>query len=516
MAGGLEGYNQKRHFEKTSEPEGKLEETGKQLRFVVQNHSARRDHFDFRLEWGGVLLSWAIPKGPSYDPRDKRLAVEVEDHPLEYRDFEGTIPKGEYGGGTVMIWDEGYWEPQADFDQGRTDGSLKIVLYGKRLKGKWALVRLKARPEEAKNNWLIVKERDEYAQDNDGISEFDTSVSTGRTMSEIAEDKTAEGNDVRNPFYNTNVQLAKLVDTAPEGADWLYELKYDGYRIIAYIEGGKVKLITRNGQDYTKKFNKVADSLSKWFGSRAAVLDGEVVIINAKGRTDFQALQNHIKSPKGERLTYIIFDLLALDGADLRNKKLIERKEKLETILEGAPHELYYSKHLSGNGQEIFVSACRADFEGVVCKRADSIYSGTRNGDWVKMKCRARQEFVIGGYTVSDKKTDGFSSVILGVYDGNDLVYAGRAGTGFTERSTKALKDKFDEINSETSFFKNTPKPRAKEDITWLKPILVAEIEFAEWTDDNLLRQGSFKGLRDDKQPGEVRREQARAGKERA
>lgn len=507
MAIKLQEYNRKRNFEITGEPEGVTAEPEEGLRFVVQHHAARRDHYDLRLEWDGALLSWAVPKGPSYNTRDKRLAVQVEDHPLEYRSFEGTIPKGEYGGGTMMLWDEGFWEPLFDVDEGLKNGSLKFVLKGSRLKGKWALVRMKPKAGEADKNWLFLKEKDDYAQTSDGISEFATSVRSGRTMEEIgagAAEKT-----IRNPFDQVDVQLAKLVNTLPESEDWLYELKYDGYRIVAFVGGGSVRLLTRNGNDYTKRFAGIAYSLTEWTAGRPMILDGEMVILDAEGKTDFQALQNYMRNPKGQNLTYIIFDLLALDGADLRDRPLTDRKDTLEALMKDAPGNLRYSQHIRGKGKEFLLAACNSNLEGIVGKRTDSVYRGTRNGDWIKLKCDKRQEFVIGGYTLSDKKTSGISSILLGVYEGKDLVYAGRAGTGFTARSMKELEQKFEGTKRKTSPFKQAPEPRKNEEITWLEPELIAEIKFAEWTEENLLRHTSFKGLRTDKDPRDIKRETA-------
>ena len=508
MAANLEEYNLKRNFEKTVEPEGSGAQASKKapeepLRFVVQHHLARRDHYDFRLEWNGALLSWAVPKGPSYNPHDKRLAIKVENHPLEYRNFEGTIPKGEYGGGTVMLWDEGIWQPYADVEQGLREGSLKFILKGRRLKGKWALVRLKADQGENKENWLLLKEKDEYVRADDGISVYTASIRTGRTMTEIGEQ--ADAKIIRNPFDKTEVQLAKLVSTPPEGKDWLYELKYDGYRIMAFVEGNNARLITRNGNDYTQRFQAVAYSLIDWASNRAMVLDGEMVITDEQGRTDFQALQNYLRKPEGKNLTYIIFDLLALDGVDLRGLPLVERKEKLESLMATAPKNLYYSKHIRGKGKECFAGACKLNLEGVVGKKADSVYSGTRNGDWIKLKCDKRQEFVIGGYTLSNKKTSGVSSLLLGFYRGEDFIFAGRAGTGLTERTMKELELKFESIKTKIAPFKNAPEPKKDESITWLEPVMVAEIKFSEWTEENLLRQASFKGLRADKEPRDIR-----------
>ncbi|MPM01566.1 Multifunctional non-homologous end joining protein LigD [bioreactor metagenome] len=507
MIATLDEYNRKRNFEKTAEPEGSREKPGEGLRFVVQHHMARRDHFDFRLQWNGALLSWAVPKGPSYDTRDKRLAVQVEDHPLEYRNFEGAIPKGEYGGGVVMLWDEGTWEPQTDVEEGLGKGSLKFVLNGSRLKGKWALVRLRAKTGETKSNWLLLKEKDEYDQPANGISEFTTSIRSGRTMAEI--EKGEEEKTTKNPFDKTDVQLAKLVNTVPEGEDWLYELKYDGYRILAFVEAGGVRLITRNGNDYTARFQTAARSLLDWAAGRAMVLDGEMAVTDTEGKTDFQALQNYLRDPKGQNLTYIVFDLLALDGTDFRGRRLTERKEALEVLMKDAPNNLSYSRHVRGTGKESFHAACEANLEGIVGKKADSIYSGTRNGDWIKLKCDTRQEFVIGGYTLSDKKTSGISSLLLGVYEGQELVYAGRAGTGLTSHGMKELEERFESIQRKEPPFIRVPERKKNEKITWLEPVLAAEIKFAEWTEDNLLRQASFKGLRTDKDPRSIKRESA-------
>lgn len=512
MAAELEEYNQKRNFEKTSEPEGtnaqmRMEKPDGRLKFVVQHHLARRDHFDFRLEWNGTLLSWAVPKGPSYNPRDKRLAVRVEDHPLEYRNFEGLIPKGEYGGGTVMLWDEGSWKPQTDVNEGLRSGSLKFILNGRRLKGKWALIRMKPKADETENNWLLFKEKDEYIQTADGISGFLTSIRTGRTIEEI--EKGEAEKSTHNPFDKANIQLAKLVSKAPGGVDWLFEVKYDGYRILAFVEGNSVRLITRNGNDYTDQFQVVADSLIDWASGKAMVLDGEMAVTDDQGRTNFQALQNYMRQPKGKRLTYIIFDLLALDGADLREHTLIDRKETLEILMKGAPKNLHYSQHVQSNGKKSFEAACQAELEGIVGKKADSVYSGTRNGDWIKLKCDKRQEFIIGGYTLTNKKTSGISSLLLGVYEGEDLVYAGRAGTGLSARAAAGLESKFTAIKQEISPFRQPPKARSNEEVFWLQPQLVAEIKFAQWTEENLLRQASFKGLRTDKNPKDIRKETA-------
>ncbi|MGI6748131.1 MAG: DNA ligase D [Anaerovoracaceae bacterium] len=499
----LDEYNQKRNFDKTMEPEGEMVSPGECLRFVIQHHIARNDHYDLRLEWHGALLSWAVPKGPSYNTKDRRLAVQVEDHPLEYRNFEGTIPKGEYGGGVVMLWDEGFWEPNNDVDEGLNEGVLKFTLKGRRLKGKWALIRLKPKAGDTRDNWLLLKERDEYTKTIDGISDFTTSIRTGRTMEEI--ERGEDEKIIKNPFNQTDVQLAKLVNTVPAKDGWLYELKYDGYRIIAFLEGNNVRLQTRNGNDYTKQFQEVASSLVDWAAGRAMVLDGEMTVVDSSGKSDFQALQSYLKNQGNKRLTYIVFDLLALDGEDLRGQRLFDRKQTLEALMKNAPKNLYYSRHIKGNGKESFAAACEAGMEGIIGKKADSVYSGTRNGDWIKLKCGKRQEFIVGGYTLSDKKIRGVRSLLLGIYEGEKLVYVGRAGTGFSQADMNMLEEKFSKLIRTSSPFSHQPKTRANEKITWLEPKLVVEIKFAEWTKDNLLRHASYKGIRTDKDPKDIK-----------
>lgn len=501
-------YKEKRNFEKTKEPAGtvKAAKKTKTLHYVIQHHLARRDHYDLRLEWQGALLSWAVPKGPSYNPADKRLAVEVEIHPFDYKDFEGTIPKGEYGGGTVMLWDEGTWEPKyEDVDKGLRDGSLKFVLNGKRLKGQWALVRLDKKEGDSKDNWLLIKDKDEYSKDNDGIGDFTTSIRTNRTMEEI---ETGEKQKMsHNPFDSVDVQLATLVENAPSEDGWVFEPKYDGYRIVAFVENNSAKLVTRNGKDYTKHFIDIALSLESFSRGRAMILDGEAVVIDDKGKSDFQALQSFMKKSKGDNLTYAVFDILSLDGKDLRDKTLLERKEILANLMKNPPDNLYFSRHIKGNGKKSFESACELDLEGIIGKRADSKYTGTRNGDWIKLKCDRRQEFVIGGFTVSDKQTSGLSSVLVGYFDKDKFIYAGRAGSGFTEKERKDLYKKFSSIIVEKSPFEKVSDKKSNEEIFYLEPKLVAEIKFAEWTNENLLRQASFKGLRTDKEVKDVKRE---------
>lgn len=503
MPDSLQKYNQKRNFDNTSEPQGKrINEKEKKgdLKFCVHHHIARREHYDLRLEHNGVLLSWAVPKGPSYNPRDKRLAVKVEDHPFDYRNFEGTIPKGQYGGGVVMLWDEGSWNPLSDVEKGLKEGSLKFELNGIRLKGKWAIVKLKENDD--KDNWILIKDKDSYSQNQNGISHFNQSIKTGRTMAEI--EKGTEQKNTKNPFTFADVQLAKLAKNVPVDQNWLYEVKYDGYRILAFIEGNNVTLLTRNNKDFTHRFKDIAASLISWANGRAMVLDGEAVITDSEGKTDFQALQNHMKKQSGNSPAYIVFDILAFEGKDLRQYPLTERKAILDNIMSSLPYNIHCSKYVLGKGKESFNAACKLNLEGIIGKRLNSKYSGTRNDDWIKLKCGKRQEFVIAGYTLSDKKKSGVSSLLLGVYEGKNLIYTGRVGTGFTQKLSAELEEKFKSIISQKSYFINAPKQNNNEKITWLKPLTVCEVNFAEWTKENLLRQASFKGLREDKNPKEI------------
>jgi len=484
----LSQYNEKRDFTKTGEPAGKTGKPGKELHFVIQHHFASREHYDFRLEHNGALASWAVPKGPSTDPADKRLAVRVEDHPLEYRHFEGTIPAGQYGAGTVSIWDEGIYEALE-----WKDGSIKIELFGKKLTGRWALVRM----DDGKGkNWLLIKEREK---------------SRGRPPDVPGQTKPSNPGRSKNPFTAADPQLAQLVKAVPEEEGWVYELKYDGYRILSFVEDGKARLLTRNGSDYAHKFKTAAQALVAFAGGRAMALDGEMVVTDSAGRPDFQALQGYIKSPKDKQLQYMLFDILALDGEDLRPLPLVRRKEILAHLLAGAPEPLHYSAHIEGRGEALLQAARGAGLEGVVGKRADAPYTGARNGDWIKLKCGERQEFVVGGYTISSKRTGGVSSLLLGVYQEGKLAHCGRAG-GFSQRDIDMLEGKFRPIIRKTPPFVEAPRARAGESVFWLRPTYAAEVAFAEWTREGLLRQAKFKGLREDKDVKQVVREDEPVG----
>lgn len=496
----LKSYRKKRDFAVTGEPEGAPapKKKGDALRFCVQRHAARREHFDLRLELGGVALSWAVPKGPSFSSSDKRLAVRVEDHPVEYMDFEGTIPAGEYGGGTVMLWDEGHWIPRTDPVRGLKEGSLKFKLNGKRLKGDWALVRIRPKGEE--DAWLLIKERDEYSKQSAGISKFTRGVRSKKSMAEIAKGKE------RNPFHGASVMLADLCEALPSDMGWLFELKYDGYRMLGYVQGGRAVLKSRNGADCTKRFPAAAAALEELLGERAAVVDGEMVVAGEDGVPDFSALQSYAAAGRGKGLSYVLFDLLALDGEDLRARPLSERKARLKALLCGAKPPLSYSEHTEKITKKQLAALEARGIEGVVAKRADSAYAAGKNGDWRKLKFRNSDEFVIGGYTVREGK---LRSLLVGYFEEGALRFAGSVGTGFTETARRALFEQLSALRRETSPFLSAPK-RCPADAVWVQPALVAQVEYAEMTPSKLLRQASFKGLREDKPARCVGREQPR------
>lgn len=468
----LQKYNEKRNFNNTSEPFGKIDNE-QANRFVIQYHKSRAIHYDFRLEYNGVLLSWAVPKGLSTNPKDKRLAVHVEDHPVSYINFEGIIPKGNYGAGSVEIFDNGNYLPITDFKDGLKKGHLKFCLNGGKFKGAWSLIKLDDK------NWIIVKIDDEY--------------------SEVKNSKKK-----KLPFSNCSVQLATLVSNIPIGSEWLFEIKYDGYRIVSYYEDNKVKMLSRNGTDYTKKFNNIAESLTQ-FKENNFVVDGEVVSFDENGRSDFGLLQNNIKK-KNNNFFYVIFDLLALNGEDLRDLCLEKRKEKLSFLLNNVNENILFSKHIVNEGEKCFEFAKKNNLEGIMAKKSSSKYLGKRTEDWLKIKCYMRQEFIIIGFTKSEKN-EIFSSLLLGVYDNRNLTYVGKVGTGFSESLKKELKTKFKPL------IITVPHFNLKEDVTWLKPSLVAEIQFSEFTKDNLLRQASYIALREDKKAEEVIMEFKKSGK---
>jgi bifunctional non-homologous end joining protein LigD len=561
----LERYRSMRDFRVTSEPSGggkvkSLDEQG--LPFVIQKHAASHLHYDFRLGWNGVLKSWAVAKGPSYVTRDKRLAVQVEDHPIEYGGFEGIIPKGQYGGGTVMVWDQGTWQPQpghTDVDAGLRTGSLKFIMHGKKMKGKWALIRMGGKAaNERKPNWLLIKEHDEFERgENDPIvtEEEPNSVVTGRSLDEIAKSEdhvwnskeTATGNawyrkdspaakngaSVKSSVASVKTrvadfgsalkkapkerlpdfiapELALQSETPPPGKEWLHELKLDGYRIQARKDGNKVQLLTRTGLDWTHRMKTIAALVAE-LPVEKAVLDGEVVVLAENGSTSFADLQAAFQEGVKKPLTYFVFDLLHLNGHSTRDFTLGDRKDILAKVLDGSGEFLQFSEHIEGGGGEVFKRACELHAEGIISKRAASKYSSGRGGDWLKLKCVHEQEFVIGGFTLPSNGSHGVGALLLGYYEGGKLIYAGRTGTGFTQKTHRVLRDQLDELRQKTSPFEKLPVD-ARRGAIWVQPRLVAQVNFATWTADNLVRQSSFKGLREDKPAAEVRREEPKVG----
>lgn len=501
----LATYHRKRDFKTTPEPRGRVGRRAGHS-FVIQKHDATRLHFDFRLELDGVLKSWAITKGPSLDPEEKRLAVRVEDHPLDYGGFEGTIPEGQYGGGTVMLWDEGTWEPEGDPHEGLRKGKLSFILYGKRLKGGFALVRMrKDRTGGKRENWLLIKQRDDEADAKlDPIETWQTSVRTKRSMAGIAgkaKRKTGGGREMPLPPFIAP-QLAYLKDQPPEGKQWIHEIKYDGYRIVAAVAGDEVHLYTRSGQDWTRKFASVAKALRKL--KTQALIDGEVVVFGAHGRTSFSALQQALSEGDDAALHYIVFDLLMRDGEDLRRLPLSERKRRLKTLFGRMAAPLSYGDHITGDSDKVLREACRLGVEGLVSKDRTSPYVSHRAPTWIKSKCLGRSEFVIGGYRPSDKKGRSFASLLVGEYDkGGHLHYRGRVGTGYDEAILRSLGAKLKAREIEKSPFIEVPRAirgRAR----WAKPDLVAEIAFTERTRDGILRHPVFLGLRTDKRARDV------------
>lgn len=532
----LEKYKQKRDFSKTPEPEGKAH-TFEKFSFVIQKHAASRLHYDFRLELDGVLLSWAIPKGPSLDPAEKRLAAHVEDHPIEYQDFEGIIPQGEYGGGTVVVWDRGTWVPKDNPQDAYKKGRMSFQLEGHKLKGGFSLFRI-SRGKGKEDNWLLVKKNDEFARptkDGEITVERPESVMTGRTVEEVAEnkDRTWRSNRGREEAQaaakkisipeaakeapmpkpeELTPELASLVEEAPEGSKWVYEIKLDGYRTLAFIKGGEVHLISRNGKDWTEPMEPIAEACAD-LGAQTAIVDGEVVAFAANGTTSFQNLQNSFGEGKVDQLAYYLFDLIYLDGRDLRELPLLERKKLLAALMAGLPkkHKLRYSEHFQGNGKKIFTSACKLGVEGIIAKRADSVYLSKRTKDWVKVKCTKRQELVIGGYTDPEGSRSGIGALLVGVRDAEsgELVYAGKVGTGFTEKSLRELAEKLSALEIEASSFDRGGPAAPSKGVHFVEPKLIAEIAFAEWTHEGILRHASFQGLRIDKSAKEVVREEA-------
>jgi len=540
----LDLYRSKRDFSRTREPKGaasrrKAARSGGA--FVIHKHAARRLHYDLRLEHDGVLWSWAVTRGPSLDPAEKRLAVHVEDHPLEYGAFEGTIPEGEYGAGSVVIWDEGKWIPEGDPVRGMEKGHLAFTLEGHKLGGHWHLVRLKPRRGEKRDNWLLIKVDDDFARDDEDILETaPDSVKSGRSVEEVGEDpvgdvwstdeKPAKGRKPKGAKAKTATAksakakaarrsqkadgeslprfvepcLATLQDKPPAGDAWLHEVKFDGYRLQARISAGKVKLRTRSGLDWTERFGeRIADALAA-LPCETALIDGEVVALGENGISSFSALQAALSEGKTANLVFFAFDLLHLDGANLQAEPLLARKEQLEELLKVADVDppLRYSEHFIEPGQTMLRHACRMGLEGVISKRAEAPYRSGRGRDWIKSKCTQRQEFVIAGYVPSKASRNQLGSLVLGYHEDGELKPAGRVGTGFTRNSAAALKKTLDAVAAKASPFRG--EAGRERGIVWVKPELVAEIAFGSWTASKTLRHSAFLGLREDKPADEV------------
>ena len=528
----LARYNSKRDFEKTPEPSGKAESSATGNLFIVQKHDATRLHWDLRLEVDGVLKSWAVTKGPSPDPDIKRLAVRTEDHPMSYAEFEGTIPKGEYGGGTVMLWDRGSWAPiegksAKDLDKGH----LHFTLQGERMRGEWLLIRLKKKPGEKRENWLLRKLQDDHTEEGDALVERElTSVLTGRSMAEIAADKAGEfplagkkddafleqmekaaahnekeakprkRKDAPLPKFRTP-QLATLVDDVPTGNGWMHEIKFDGYRAMVAARGNEIRIYTRSGQDWTDKFAPLAKALAA-HDLPACLIDGEIVAYDGKGNPDFSTLQKVLKRGRGsqtgsDRLAFHAFDLLELDGEDLAPLANIERKERLEALLAGAEPPVHVADHVLGAGEQLYEAMCKAGQEGIIAKKIDAPYRHARSRAWVKVKCTRRQEFVVVGWKKSSAKGRPFASLLLAQHDGEALVYKGNVGTGFTADEMDELAAKMKRLERKTPPVE-TDKASAR-GVTWLTPKLVAEVAFAEFTAEGNVRHASYLGLRGDK-----------------
>ena len=541
----LERYRQKRDFNVTPEPQGSLgRRRSRGLAFVVQKHAATRLHYDFRLELDGVLLSWAVPKGPSLDPNDKRLAMHVEDHPLEYGDFEGVIPPKQYGAGSVMVWDRGTWTPIGDPSDSFAKGKLKFELHGEKLRGRWNLVKSRSDRYGGGESWLLFKEADAFARlgaDANIVDGRPESVLTGRSLSEIASQADRVWHSNRSVDDNVNrgavrerashprtklvklegarastlpdaidAQLATQAKSPPLGASWVHEIKYDGYRMLCRIDDGDVRIVSRNRRDWTSELPSLVRALSR-LAVESAWLDGEVVVVDANGRSSFQQLQNALSGASGTPITYFAFDLPYLNGVDLRGVALVERKRVLGELLAAAPDAIKYSEHFSAEGPAFLQSVDALGLEGMVSKRADLPYRAGRGPAWQKVKCKRRQELVIGGYSEPEGSREAFGALLLGVHEPDGrLHYAGKVGSGFDAESLSRISQLLKPLATSRCPFHDPPQGAQARRAHWVKPELVAEVSFTEWTDDGTLRHPVFVGLRADKRARDVVRERER------
>lgn len=503
----LDVYHRKRNFERTPEPAGNRATSRRRFRYVIQKHAARRLHYDLRLELNGTLKSWAVPRGPSLDPREKRLAVHVEDHPIEYGKFEGVIPKKQYGAGTVLVWDRGVWKPEGDPAEGYRRGRLRFELQGEKLRGGFSLVR-SGSPGD-KENWLLIKHDDEYASNVEITEAMPDSVQTGRSLEDVAEQRARPRTTPTLP-RRLSPQLATLVERPPAGPEWLHEIKYDGYRVLCRVEDGEARLLSRNGNDLTRRMAAIARAIERLPGLAEGWLDGEVVALSADGRTSFPALQSALSDKRDQDLIYYLFDLPWWNGRDLRAEPLAARKQRLTTLLSAqvGGDRLRISDHVRGKGDVFYQQACAFGLEGVVSKRVDAPYRSARTSDWLKAKCRLRQEFVVGGYTDPAGGRAGFGALILGLYEPDgDLRYCGRVGTGFDDRTLRELRARLGKLETGAPPFA-VPLPRdARKGAHWVQPEMVVDVEFAGWTQEGYVRQASYQGVREDKRPRDVVRE---------
>jgi bifunctional non-homologous end joining protein LigD len=517
MAKPLSEYNRKRDFEVTAEPSGSTagrKRKASALSFVIQKHDARNLHYDFRLELDGVLLSWAVPKGPSLDPSQKRLAVHVEDHPLSYGGFEGSIPAGQYGAGDVIVWDRGVWQPHDDPHKAYAAGKLKFTLVGEKLSGDWALVRTRLKGSGDKEQWLLIKEHDQQARpaaEYDIVEAQPKSVLSDASVGEPKPKPRAKPQKRAIALPEQFApQLATLVDRAPEG-DWLYEIKFDGYRMLARIHDGEVRLFTRNGHDWTERLPRQAKAL-RALKLKDSWLDGEVVSLNGDGLPDFQALQNAFDIGRSLDIVYYLFDAPFLNGNDQRQTPLEDRRAALKDALSGSRSKLLrFSEAFAANQRDIFESACDLALEGVIGKRKGSPYVSSRNTDWIKLKCRLRQEFVIVGYTRPQGSRSGFGALLLAVNDDGGLVYAGRVGSGFDQASLKNIYAQLTPLERQASPLEKPLNSAQTRGVHWVEPRLVGEVQFTEWTREGVVRQAAFVGLRTDKPAAQIIHEQPRA-----